>query len=105
VAEDDAESEWSEWAESPRSDAPQRTPYDPRPAHDRVRAWLTGALVALLAVTVLLIFCLIDRHKTIGIEVSEVADATTPIFTALITLVGTATGFYFGGRMSAGPGA
>ena len=86
-------------AEAPSvpSTAPVRTRpyvYDPEPTRERIRGVLSIGLFALVALLAILAFVF---TATDLLDAPEL-DKLQPLFAALITLTGTALGFYFGGR-------
>jgi hypothetical protein len=76
------------------------TPYDPSQDRERLRGKLAGWLLALLAVIAIgavaaLIFSQIDSVK--------LKDILTGVFTPLLGVFGTITGFYFGNAQASQP--
>lgn len=77
---------------------PGETDYDPEPARDEARKWLAFMLVWLLCGMVLLSFiflCVLEKENFANLKA-----LLELIFAPVIALVGTATGFYFGGGRS-----
>lgn len=63
---------------------------------DRVRWQLAKYLILLLAGTVFLTFALLATSKWTGVQSNEIRGVFDLMFTALVALVGSAVGFYFG---------
>ena len=72
-----------------------RPPFNPEPARERMRGRLAAAVVALLAGTILFSFVLVWLDKITVDEARTLLETTIP---AEVALVGSAIGFYFGGR-------
>jgi hypothetical protein len=68
--------------------------YDPEPERERVRGRLAIGLFLLVAVLSAAAFALTASNR---LSTSDL-DKLQPLLAALITLTGTALGFYFGGR-------
>lgn len=82
--------------------APALRTYDPEPEREQSRRWLAYALVILLCATVIASFVslwLLDQDGFINLKA-----LLELVFAPIITLVGTATGFYFGGRSAPSAG-
>ena len=75
--------------------SPEVKPYDPEPQREKLRGYLAGGLVLLLAVIVLLAF---GTMWSKWASEAEIKDLLSTIFPPLVALAGTAIGFYFGGR-------
>jgi hypothetical protein len=69
-------------------------PYDPEPARERVRGLLAQVLVGSVVVLAGATLVCVSAG---WLDTSEL-ERLDVIYTALITLTGTALGFYFGGR-------
>jgi hypothetical protein len=72
---------------------PIRIPYDPSRDRELARAYLAKVLVWVLAGSVVAIFILAGGG---WVSIKD----TLPVLTALVGVVGTALGFYFGGHSS-----
>jgi len=68
--------------------------HDPEPQREKIRGVLAVGLFALVAALALFAFV----ATAFDWLTSDELQALQPIFAALITLAGTALGFYFGGR-------
>ena len=75
--------------------APSSRPYDPEPARDRLRGWLAVALLAMLAVVVAAAW--VSLWWSLATE-AEIKDLLGVILPPIVALVGSAIGFYFGGK-------
>jgi hypothetical protein len=73
---------------------PIERPYDPEPEREKVRARIALGLTALVSLLALMAFTL----RAQGALTIEDLERLQLFFTPLITLSGTALGFYFGGR-------
>jgi hypothetical protein len=71
--------------------------YDPSRAREWMRGGIAGALLAILAVTVLLPWLVVAKK---WLEVDDLESLLSTILTPLVGLVGAVTGFYFGERSS-----
>jgi len=70
-------------------------PYDPEPNRDKVRGYLAGGLVILLvAVIVAAWLTFIYTNET----EADIKDLLGVILPPVVALVGSALGFYFGGK-------
>jgi hypothetical protein len=72
-------------------------PYNADKARENVRGLIALWLIVLLASTIALSFFLVWRHPDRDKELHELLGL---IFSPLIALVGTATGYYFGSQSS-----
>lgn len=72
---------------------PQDKPFDPEPQREKMRARLAGSLIVLVAVLSILTYVFLAAGWINGDDIQRL-DA---VFAALVTLTGTAVGFYFGG--------
>ena len=68
--------------------------YDPEPGRDAIRGILAVGLLVLVALLAGAAFALSASDLLSG----EQLDKLQPMFAALVTLTGTALGFYFGGK-------
>ena len=79
---------------------PATIPYDPEPGRDKVRGYLAMWLLALLSVILLFSFCFFWRNPT---DIASLKTLLDVLFAPIITLVGTATGYYFGAAANRSP--
>jgi hypothetical protein len=79
--------------EPPEGPVPQPTiaPYDPTRLREHTRTWVVAGIGIILAVTIIGLFVLVWRGKIEG------PDFMKAVYSPLVTLAGTALGFYFGG--------
>lgn len=76
--------------------SPKLQPYDPGPVRDKVRGRVIGGLIALLAtVTILPLFAILYQ----GFNFEGLRDFLALIYGSIVTMVGTALGFYFGEKI------
>lgn len=68
-------------------------PFDPEPQREKIRGYLALILVGLVVVLSVLTYTFLAKGWISGDDVQTLS----PVFTALVTLAGTAVGFYFGG--------
>ena len=73
----------------------KEVPYDPEPDRDRVRGWLALALVVLLIAVILAAWATL---WTGVVTEPEIKDLLGVILPPVVALVGSALGFYFGGK-------
>ena len=66
------------------------------PTKDSVRWFLARGLLGILGATILAIFLLLATKTFTGLTSEEISNSTAAIFTALVSLTGSALGFYFG---------
>lgn len=76
---------------------PTLEPFNLTKAQEKVRGRIAQWLVALLAAVVLFAFMTLWLFDN---RVADLEKLLTIIFAPVITLVGTATGYYFGGKNS-----
>jgi hypothetical protein len=77
-------------------DRPTRErPYDPEPSRDKVRGYLAVALIVLLAAVVVAAWASIWFGLVTEPEVKDLLGVMLP---PVVALVGSALGFYFGGK-------
>ena len=88
--------DWDESPASPREKLVQADLYNPDQAQDRTRENLAVGLVLLLALTVGGIIWYVGSGRLDGTSLVQ------SVFPSLVTLVGTALGFYFGTRTKGG---
>jgi hypothetical protein len=74
--------------------APPDKPFDPEPSREKVRAHVTYGLTGTVCGLAVAAFVLIAGGWIAGTEL----DHAQFFFTPVITLAGTALGFYFGGK-------
>jgi hypothetical protein len=79
-----------------RLEPPAARPYDPEPQREKVRAHVTYGLIAAVCLYALVALIALIAGWTVVDEL----EAVVLFFTPLITLTGTALGFYFGGKQS-----
>ena len=72
--------------------SPRLEPYNPARQREATRALIAGGLITILALTIGGIFYLVAIDKL------EATTLTQTVLPALVGLVGTALGFYFGGE-------
>lgn len=63
-----------------------------------VRPILAGRILTLLAIVIILYVLLVATKRYTGVEVTDVGPWFNTVFTGLMTLAGSAVGFYFGHR-------
>jgi len=73
---------------------PIRQPYDPSRARERVRGWVTTALLAVLGIQILGAFLALILGASAD-DVRSLLEVTLP---PVVALAGTALGFYFAER-------
>jgi len=66
------------------------------PTKDGVRWFLARGLVWILGGTVFSIVALVATKRWTGLTTDEITNSTAALFTALVSLTGSALGFYFG---------
>jgi hypothetical protein len=66
------------------------------PTKDGVRWFLARGLVWILGGTIFAILALLATKRWTGLTTEEISNSTAAIFTALVSLTGSALGFYFG---------
>lgn len=66
------------------------------PTKDGVRWFLARGLIWILGGTIVAIFILLATTAMTGLSPEEIRNSTSAIFTALVSLTGSALGFYFG---------
>jgi len=79
------------------SSPPSNKPWDPEPGREKLRGYLAGGLVVLLAGVIA------AAWVTLWLRIapsSEVKDLLGIMLTPVVALVGSAVGFYFGGKAS-----
>lgn len=77
---------------------PRDKPFDPEPQREKIRGVLALILVSLVVVLSVLTYWFLAQGWISGDDVQTLS----PVFTALVTLTGTAVGFYFGGGKGGG---
>src|SRR5262249_46806329 len=77
----------------------ERRPFDPEPQRERMRGWLAGGLLGMLAMV--LFFSFVSLWAKIGKE--ELQTVLTIVVGPLVALVSAATGFYFGSNANPRP--
>jgi hypothetical protein len=87
------------WVETGLVETPH---FDPNQALHFVRAQIAFRLLWILAGTIFVVFLLLTLGKVLGLKTEDVSDVALPIFSALMTLVSTCVGFYFGGKAGEG---
>lgn len=73
----------------------REVPYDPEPNRDKVRGYLAGGLVALLVAVVVAAWVTLWVG---AVTEPEIKDILGVILSPVVALVGSALGFYFGGK-------
>lgn len=66
------------------------------PTKDGVRWFLARGLIWILGATVFAIVALLATTRWTGLTPEEISNSTAAVFTALVSLTGSALGFYFG---------
>jgi hypothetical protein len=74
-------------------------PYNAQEHLDKTAAWLAGALVGILAATVVFSFGVVATHPD---RAQAIHDLLGIVFTPLVALVGSAVGYYFAARKNNG---
>jgi hypothetical protein len=74
----------------------RKLPYDPGPAREAVRGAIALALIVILAIIVILPLVLLWIHPE---RANDIHDLLSFLFTPVVALVGSATGFYFGSQL------
>jgi hypothetical protein len=72
---------------------PRDKPFDPEPQREKIRGVLALILVSLVVLLSVMTYGFLAKGWINGDDVQTLS----PVFTALVTLTGTAVGFYFGG--------
>ncbi len=80
-----------------QTQGPQTEPYNHLRQQELVRGRIAEALTAMLAITILLAFLTLWAY---GTTFADLEKLMTIIFGPVIALVGTAIGYYFGGKTS-----
>jgi hypothetical protein len=80
----------------PGSALPLERDYDPEPEREKVRGRIAQGLTLAVAVIAIMAFALVAW----GSPTADQLERLQVFFTPVITLCGTALGFYFGGKQS-----
>jgi heme A synthase len=75
--------------------AAREVPYNPEPNRDRVRGWLALALVVLLVAVIVAAWVTLWAG---AVSEPEIKDLLGVLLPPVVALVGSALGFYFGGK-------